>query len=92
MCPDQTPGSESVGETDNDHASTPRDEVEWLSAAESSDERVSFVDPLFYAPLLLVGTALVVIPEPATTALGVFCLVAGVVLATIDLLSLFGSE
>jgi len=87
---DHNPETDSALDTEPP-ASAPRDEVEWLSETEP-DTGISLVDPLFYAPLLLVGVALVVIPEPATTAIGILCLAAGVVLAAADLLSLVGSD
>jgi len=59
------------------------DEIQRLSEIES-DERPSLVDPLSYAPLILVGVVLIVFPEPATTAVGVVCLLAGLLLAILD--------
>jgi hypothetical protein len=56
------------------------------SPAEREDE-FSVVDPLLYAPLLLVGALLVVFPEPATSVIGLFCIAVGIFLAVVDLLS-----
>jgi hypothetical protein len=64
-------------------AATTADEIQRLSEAESG-ERPSLVDPLSYAPLILVGTVLVFFPEPATTAIGFLCLFAGLLLAAVD--------
>ena len=81
---------ESTGvrsETDSQPSTTPR-EADWIGEpTDLSDEGFSLVDPLTYAPLLLVGVALVAIPEPATTLLGVGCLAAGIGLAALDFLS-----
>jgi hypothetical protein len=63
------------------------DEIEWLSGTDPSDEGFSLVDPLTYAPVLLVGAALVVFPEPATTLVGVVCLAVGVLLLAADIAS-----
>ncbi|MEA1931048.1 MAG: hypothetical protein U9O06_05820 [Euryarchaeota archaeon] len=69
-------------------ATTTSGEVDWIAADEQSTEgEFSFVDPLFYAPLLLVGAALVVFPEPATTLVGLVCLAAGVTLLAVDIAS-----
>jgi len=64
----------------------PDDEIEQISAAES-DERPSLVDPLSYAPLILVGVVLLVVPRRVTTVIGLPCLLAGVLLAAVDALS-----
>jgi len=55
--------------------------------ADSEDEEFSVVDPLFYAPLLLVGATLVVFPEPLTSVVGVVLITAGLLLAVLDLRS-----
>jgi len=87
MSHDHNQQSDSLQTTDQPPATaSDHDEVEWLSAAES-EERPSLVDPLLYAPLVLVGTALVVFPEPATTAIGLVCLLGGISLAFADVRS-----
>jgi hypothetical protein len=88
---DHNPGADSSLDTDPP-ASTPRDEVEWLSETEPSDEGFSLVDPLFYAPLLLVGAGLVVFPEPVTTLVGFACLAAGVTLLAVDIASALAAD
>lgn len=103
MSRDLGPSSGRGPETDNEPlASTASNEVDSTTEAgeprmvdpfgstESSAEpepEFSLVDPLFYAPLLLVGAALVVFPEPTTTFIGLLCVVTGVFLAVVDLLS-----
>lgn len=87
MSRESTTGVES-GADRQPAASTSSTEADWI--AETTDpggEGVSLVDPLLYAPLLLVGAALVVLPEPATSILGIACIAAGVFLAVADLLS-----
>ncbi|ATW89675.1 hypothetical protein halTADL_2972 [Halohasta litchfieldiae] len=76
---DTAPGTKRDSETE-----TVRDEIQWLSEVESNDEGPSLVDPLSYAPLMLVGTVLIFFPEPATTAIGFLCLFAGLLLAAVD--------
>ena len=83
---------ESTGvqsETDSQpSASTESTEPDWVGdETDPSDEGFSLVDPLTYAPLLLVGAALVVFPEPATTLIGLVCLAVGVVLWVADVAS-----
>ncbi|MFO7833375.1 MAG: hypothetical protein R6V31_04810 [Halohasta sp.] len=82
MSHEPTPGVES--EADSQPASTDSREPDWVAESTEPSEGISLVDPLLYAPLLLVGTVLVVIPEPATTLLGVGCLAAGIGLAALD--------
>ena len=85
MSHEPTPGVES--EADSQPASADSREPDWVGETTEPSEGVSLVDPLTYAPLLLVGVALVAIPEPATTLLGVGCLAAGIGLAALDFLS-----
>jgi len=86
---DNSPSTTTAEPETDSSAATASKEADWIVADEqSAEDGISLVDPLFYAPLLLVGTALVVFPEPATTLVGVGCLVVGVVLAAVDLLSL----
>ncbi|WP_253736815.1 hypothetical protein [Halohasta salina] len=83
---------ESTGvrsETDSQRSTEPT-EPDWVAETTEPSEGFSLVDPLTYAPLLLVGAVLVVFPDPATTLLGIGCLVVGVVLAVVDLLSADG--
>ncbi|MFW5977990.1 MAG: hypothetical protein ACOCP2_01980 [Halohasta sp.] len=83
--------SSTVG-TEWEPSATPTDdEVEWLSETDP-EEGFSLVDPLTYAPLLLVGATLIVFPEPATTLLGVACLAAGVLLLIVDVRSSRGDN
>jgi len=85
MSHEPTPGVES--EADSQPASADPREPDWVDETTEPGEGASLVDPLTYAPLLLVGAALVAIPEPATTLLGVGCLAAGIGLAALDFLS-----
>lgn len=83
---------ESTGvqsETDSQpSASTKSTEADWIAeTTDPGEEGFSLVDPLTYAPLLLVGATLVVIPEPATTLIGLVCLAAGVLLLAADVAS-----
>jgi len=79
---------ESTGvqsETDSQRgASSESTEADWIA---EPTEGFSLVDPLTYAPLLLVGAVLVAVPEPATTLVGLLCLAAGVVLLVADVVS-----
>ena len=69
-------------------ASTAPMEADWIAErGESSDEGFSLVDPLTYAPVLLVGAGLIVFPEPATTLVGLLCLAVGILLAVVDVAS-----
>jgi len=87
MSPESTPDVEPRTDSQS-RASTESKEADWIAdGTEPSEEAFSLVDPLLYAPLLLVGTALVVFPEPATTLVGVVCIAVGVVLAAADLTS-----
>ena len=87
MSHDPTSGVESESDSQPRASTAPR-EADWIAdGSEPSEESVSLVDPLLYAPLLLVGAALVVFPEPATTLLGLLCITAGVALAAVDLTS-----
>lgn len=85
MSREPTPDVEPAPDSQPQASTAPR-EADWIAEGTApSDEGFSLVDPLTYAPLLLVGAALVVFPEPATTLLGVACLVVGGVLAVVDL-------
>jgi len=87
MSHDTTSGVESETDSQPQATTEPR-EADWIAdGTEPDEEAFSLVDPLLYAPLLLVGTALVVFPEPATTLVGVVCIAIGVVLAAADLTS-----
>jgi len=82
---------ESTGvqsETDSQRgASSESTEADWIAESTEPSEGFSLVDPLTYAPLLLVGAVLVAVPEPATTLVGLLCLAAGVVLLVADVAS-----
>jgi len=81
----------TVGNERKSSAAPTDDEIEWLSETDP-EEGFSLVDPLTYAPLLLVGATLIVFPEPATTLLGVACLAAGVLLLIVDVRSSGGDN
>jgi len=81
---DHSQQSAAAHRTDSDRQDARAvDEIQRLSEAES-DERPSLVDPLSYAPLILVGVVLIFFPEPATTVIGLPCLLAGLLLAVVD--------
>jgi len=63
---------------------TAGDEIERQAAIESDEEGPSLVDPLSYAPLILVGVVLIFFPRRATTPIGLLCLLAGLLLAAVD--------
>ncbi len=65
-------------------ATTAGDEIQRLSDAEADETGPSLVDPLSYAPLVLVGVTLIMFPKRSTTVIGVPCLLAGLLLAVVD--------
>jgi len=65
-------------------ATTAGDEIQRLSDAEADETGPSLVDPLSYAPLILVGVVLIFFPRRATTPIGLLCLLAGLLLAAVD--------
>jgi len=81
--------TEVQSETDSEpSASTKPTEADWVAeTTDPSEEGFSLVDPLTYAPLLLVGAVLVVFPEPATTLIGLVCFAAGITLLAVDITS-----
>ena len=88
--PDEPPTSTATDDMDGPTESDPQltDQADTDDIfADSEDEAFSLVDPLLYAPLLLVGVALVVFPEPLTSVVGFVLIAAGLSLAVVDLLS-----
>lgn len=89
--PKSTATGDMAAETEGEPRPTDQAERDDIFA-DSDGEEFSLVDPLCYAPLLLVGAFLVVFPEPLTSVVGVALITAGLVIAVLDLLSVAESD
>lgn len=98
MNPDRTPGSDSNPDVTTEQVESTASEVSGTAETDASvaadqsgydqsqsEYEFSPTDVLFYTSLLIGGAALAAFPEPATSFIGLVCVVTGVFLAAVDL-------